>query len=124
MEDTRIVRGRRLPEKQTLARKMRREMTESEAALWECLRGSRLGGLHFRRQQVIAGFIADFFCHAARLVVECDGAAHTGREDYDRDRDAVLAAHRLRVLRVTNDRIQADLPAVLAEILTYAPDLS
>ena len=49
---------------------------------------------------------------------------HTDREDYDRDRGAVLSAHRLRVLRVTNDRIQAELPAVLAEILTYAPDLS
>ncbi len=124
MEDTRIVRGRRRPEKQALARAMRREMTDAEAILWECLRGSRLGGLHFRRQQVIAGFIADFFCHAARLVIECDGTAHAGREDYDRDRDAVLAAHRLRVLRVTNDRIQKYLPAVLAEILTYAPNLS
>ena len=124
MEDTRIVRGRRLPEKQALAREMRREMTDAEAVLWECLRGSRLGGLHFRRQQVIAGFIADFFCHAARLIVECDGAAHAGREDYDRDRDTVLSAHRLRVLRVTNDRIHRNLPAVLAEILTYAPEFS
>ena len=76
MEDTRIVRGRRLPEKQALARRMRREMTESEAVPGECLRGNRLGGLHFRRQQVIAGFIADFFCHAARLVIGCNGAAH------------------------------------------------
>ncbi len=122
MEDTRIVRGRRQPEKQVLARKMRREMTPSETILWDCLRCNRLGGLHFRRQQVIAGFIADFFCHAARLVIECDGAAHTGREDYDRERDAVLSAHCLRVLRVTNDRIHTDLSAVLAEILAYASD--
>ena len=50
MEDTRIVRGRRLPEKQARAREMRREMTGSEAVLWECLRGNRLDGLHFRRQ--------------------------------------------------------------------------
>jgi very-short-patch-repair endonuclease len=120
MEDTRIVRGRRLPEKQALARKMRRDMTPAEAALWDCLRCSRLGGLHFRRQQVIAGFIADFFCHQARLIVECDGEAHEGCEEYDRERDRVLAAYGLRVLRVTNKRVLSDMPAVLNEILIYA----
>ena len=123
MEDTRTVRAQRLPEKQVLARKMRREMTPSEAVLWEHLRGSRLDGLHFRRQQVIAGFIADFFCHAARLVIECDGDVHRSREDYDKDRDAILFAHCLRVLRVTNNRVHSDLPGILAEILTYASDL-
>ena len=120
-KDTRIVRAHRQPEKQEQARRMRQRMTPAEAVLWEHLRGSQVSGLHFRRQQVIAGFIADFYCHAARLVIECDGSAHAGREDYDADRDRILAAHGLHVLRVTNERIRADLPAVLAEILTYAP---
>ncbi len=101
MEDTRIVRAHRQPEKLALARRMRRAMTPSEAILWECLRNNRLGGLHFRRQQVIAGFIADFYCGAARLVIECDGSAHSGREDYDKDRDKILAAHSLQILRLT-----------------------
>jgi very-short-patch-repair endonuclease len=48
-------------------------MTEAENILWQSLRGSRLAGLKFRRQQVIEGFIADFFCHGAKLVVEIDG---------------------------------------------------
>jgi very-short-patch-repair endonuclease len=121
MEDTRIVRAPRQPEKQSLAQRMRRVMTPAEGILWKNLRSNRLGGLHFRRQQVIAGFIADFYCHAARLVIECDGSAHDGREEYDEDRDRILASHNLRVLRVTNERIQSDLPALLAEILTYVP---
>ena len=123
MEDTKIVRAPRQPEKQALARRMRRAMTPAEAILWESLRNNRLGGLHFRRQQVIAGFIADFYCHAARLVIECDGSAHAGHEEYDGDRDRILAAHHLHVLRLPNERLHSDLPAVLAEILAYAPTL-
>lgn len=79
MEDSRIVRGRQALEKQMLARRMRREMTPGEWCLWQRLRANRFCGLHFRRQQVIDGFIADFYCHAARLVVEADGDVHDDR---------------------------------------------
>ncbi len=76
MEDSKIVRAQRDPEKQAFARRMRRAITAAEARLWERLRNNQLAGLHFRRQQIIDGFIADFYCRAARLVVECDGAVH------------------------------------------------
>ena len=65
IKDDRIVRARRDAEKQALALQMRRAMTEAEVRLWEQLRGNQLGGLHFRRQQVIDGFIADFYCRPA-----------------------------------------------------------
>ena len=65
IKDDRIVRARRDAEKQALALQMRRAMTEAEARLWEQLRGNQLGGLHFRRQQGIDGFIADFYCRPA-----------------------------------------------------------
>lgn len=120
MEDIRIVRGRHASEKQDLARQMRREMTPAEAHLWQHLRAGHLGGLHFRRQQVIDGFIADFYCHAARLVVELDGGVHQDTADYDRERDALLAARGLRVLRFSNARLDADLHTVLHEIETVA----
>jgi very-short-patch-repair endonuclease len=55
-----------------------------------------LGGLHFRRQQVIAGFIADFYWHAAKLAVEVDGNSHEGRSDYDEERDTLLNAYNVR----------------------------
>ena len=80
-----------------------------------------MGGLHFRRQQVIDGFIADFYCRAARLIVECDGAVHQHQVEYDRERDAVLSTHNLRVLRFTNDSIKNDINSVLNDILSAAP---
>ena len=121
VRDDKIVRARRNTEKQTLSLQMRRAMTEAEALLWARLRRNQLGGLHFRRQQVIDGFIADFYCRAARLIVECDGAVHQHQVEYDRERDAVLSTHNLRVLRFTNDSIKNDIASVLKDILTSAP---
>nr|CAA9261831.1 DNA methylase, putative [uncultured Armatimonadetes bacterium] len=95
-------------------------MTPAEAFLWQKLRGSRLGWFHFRRQQIIDGFIADFYCQAAGLVVELDGAVHDERKGYDAERDAIIAAHGLRILRFPNSRIESEVGTVLAEILAAA----
>ena len=62
-----IITGQQPGEKLTLARQMRRQPTPAEAKLWQHLRAGRLSGLHFRRQQVIDGFIVDFYCHAVGL---------------------------------------------------------
>jgi very-short-patch-repair endonuclease len=118
--EERIVRAYRRPEKQALAEQMRREMTPSEKRLWERLRANRLNSLAFRRQQVIGGFIADFYCRAGRLIIECDGRVHAAQEEYDRERDRIIAAYSLRVLRFTNGQITRDLPAVLADIVQAA----
>jgi very-short-patch-repair endonuclease len=99
--------------KQERARELRREMTMEESLLWEALRDNQLGA-RFRRQQVIAGFIADFYCASYGLVVEADGAHHS--PDNDGERDAILVAHNLRLLRFSNARIREDLPQVIAEI--------
>jgi very-short-patch-repair endonuclease len=50
-------------------------MTPAERILWQELRGNKLGA-HFRRQQIIAGFIVDFYCHKVALVIEVDGDVH------------------------------------------------
>ena len=98
------------------AKELRRHMSEEETILWQRLRSNRLHGLHFRRQQVIDGFIVDFYCHAAGVVVEVDGSIHRPRRSYDRARDHILAARGLRVIRVGNDEVQNDLAGVLARI--------
>ena len=68
-----IVRRQRTnPEKLKKAKELRDRMTRMEQILWEQLRGNRLNGLHFRRQQVVEGFIVDFYCHRVRLVVEVE----------------------------------------------------
>ena len=120
MDKSNIVSGRHAPEKRQAAYAMRRSMTPAERLLWTHLRANRLDGLHFRRQQVIDGFIVDFYCHAAGLVVEVDGPVHAEQTDYDAERDRVLAARGLLVLRFSNDRVRYELKTVLHEILSAA----
>jgi very-short-patch-repair endonuclease len=112
-----IVIGQRIVDaKQSRARDMRIAPTAEEEMLWQRLRRNALGH-HFRRQQVIDGFIVDFYCHAAGLVVEVDGAVHEQQASYDHERDAILKARGLRLLRISNDRVETDLRGVLDEIL-------
>ena len=98
-----IVVGQRVQEvKVVLSRRMRREMTGAEAVLWNHLRRDSLG-VSFRRQQIIDGFIADFYCHSAALVIEADGPIHD--PDYDAERDRVFAGRGNSVLRFRNQDI-------------------
>lgn len=114
-----IVIGQKIdPIKAQRARELRRNMTLEERMLWQAVRRNQLGGYHFRRQQVIEGFIADFYCHAARLVVEIDGEIHQTQTHYDDARDQVLVARGLRVLRISNTLVRENLPAVLTLILS------
>jgi len=99
------------------ARELRRQMTEEEQILWQHLRANRLDGWHFRRQQVIAGFIVDFYCHAASLVVELDGPIHASQVEVDTERDRVLAEKGMRVLRFQNRQVHENLEDVLQRIL-------
>ena len=62
--------------KLALARRFRRQPTPAEAEAWQLLRDERILGLKFRRQQLVAGFIVDFYCASLRLVLELDGGAH------------------------------------------------
>ena len=122
MDRTNIIYGRHEEGKHIRAEQMRRLMTPMEARLWRYLRASRLDGLHFRRQQVIDGFIADFYCHGAGLVLEVDGSVHHERAEYDTLRDQIITARGLRILHVSNERIQSDLWTVLAEIRQAAKE--
>jgi very-short-patch-repair endonuclease len=75
-------------------------MTPEERILWQHLRHHQVDGLQFRRQYVIEGFIVDFYCPAALLVIEVDGSVHAQQQVYDDERDRVLDMHGLRILRV------------------------
>ena len=105
------------------ALKMRRNMTGAEATLWRFLRANRLGGLQFRRQQVIDRFIADFYCHAAGLVVEVDGGVHDQQRARDAERDHAITSRGLRVLRFSNEQVVSDTQGVLREILRVAREM-
>ena len=103
-------------EKRDFARQLRREMTPAERKLWSALRGRKLTGFKFRRQQVIDGFIADFYCPEVGLVLELDGLIHDAQAEHDAHRDRVLADRRLTVVRIPNRRIEIEFDRVLDEI--------
>lgn len=111
-------RPRDVPDLVVLARELRQKQTSAEAIFWELVRSRRLLGLKFRRQQQLGPFIADFYCHQARLVVELDGGVHGAPAQADRDanRDVYLKENRLRVLRFTNQQLLDDPESVLREI--------
>lgn len=102
-------------EKEMFARQLRRNPTAAEDALW-CMLRDGLAGYRFRRQYVLDGWIADFYCPAARLVIEVDGASHRGREDADRRRDEVMRANWYRVVRFPNYEVTTDIDSVVARI--------
>ncbi len=99
------------------ARELRREMTAAEARLWTELRTNKLGGLHFRRQQVIDGFIVDFYCHECALIVEADGSIHDLQKDHDIQRQSHLEARGFHVMRISNDEVLGHTDHVLDRIL-------
>jgi very-short-patch-repair endonuclease len=104
-------------EKRQRAKELRKDMTPAETRLWRELRTNKLAGWHFRRQQVIDGFIVDFYCHAASLIVEVDGGIHTTQKEQDAKRDAHLISRGFRILRVTNEEVNNNLESVLLKIL-------
>lgn len=111
-----IVTGQRVTkEKLQRAKELRREMTPAEKILWEELRANKLG-VHFRRQQVIAGFIVDFYYHKSALVVEVDGDIHDLQQEEDARREKMLSALGLRVVRFRNDEVVRELFAVVGRI--------
>jgi very-short-patch-repair endonuclease len=117
MKVGRIVRGQRVSRSKVVAaRQLRKSMTPAEARLWSVLRGNALLGLHFRRQQIIAGFIVDFYCHGSALVIEVDGGVHLDNEPSDIERDGILADLGFEVLRFTNEDIEGRLGSVLESI--------
>ena len=100
------------------ARELRADSTVFEQAFWACVRAKRLGGFKFRRQQVIGGYVVDFVCMEARLIVELDGDWHLEDEQrgYDVARDEWLTAEGYRVMRVRNREWMGDQVGVLGRV--------
>lgn len=87
------------------ARVLRNNLTDAEGGLWRVLRGRQLDGFRCRRQVPIAGFIADFACPQARLIVEVDGGEHGDAVAADAARTARFGQLGYRVLRFWNREV-------------------
>ena len=93
-----------LPQKMALARQYRQNPTSKESEVWKWLRNRGMMNLKWRRQQIIEGFIADFYCAEHRIVLEIDGGVHNSEsaEGYDAERDIVFARKGIQTIRISN----------------------
>jgi very-short-patch-repair endonuclease len=100
------------------AKALRNNMTNSELKLWEKLKGKKMLSLRFRSQHPIDIFIADFYCHPIRLVIEIDGGIHklNDQKEYDIGRTAELNYWGIEVIRFTNEEIESNINEVLRTI--------
>ena len=103
------------------SRELRKEMTESEKMFWNIVRNRGVNNHKFRRQQIIDGFIVDFYCDELDLVVEIDGSVHDKKEqkDWDRDRDKILMQRGLNILRITNEDVKLNMDKIMIKISDY-----
>lgn len=109
------------------SRELRKNMTDSERLLWKELRGRKLNGFKFLRQHPVLYqgnlirynyFIADFYCHKKKAVVEIDGPIHEGSEEYDSFRDDEMENLGLHILRIKNDELTR-MDDVLTKIISF-----
>ena len=107
------------PQKRLLAKSLRLNATPAERRLWQLLRAKQLEDLKFKRQVPLDGYVADFVCFEARLIIEADGGQHSGSV-HDQKRDAHFAARNFKTLRLWNNDITQNPEGVIAEILRVA----
>ena len=98
----------------TQARTLRSNSTDVERELWYHLRARRMQGIKFRRQHPIPPYTVDFYCDAAKLVIELDGSQHSDARD--RARTEFLQRRGLNVIRFGNFEVLEDRTAVLEAI--------
>jgi very-short-patch-repair endonuclease len=107
-----------------IAKELRKKPTQAEKKLWNMLKNKHLLNLKFLRQHPIfyqynnqkSFFIADFYCHELRMVIELDGSIHMKRRDYDQIRTEILDFKNIFVLRFKNEEIINDLDTVLEKL--------
>ncbi len=86
---------------------LRNKMTFSEKIIWDELKNRRNFKVKFRRQHPIDIFIADFYCHEIKLVIEIDGEIHSDEDvkKYDDGRAHDIEKYGITILRLTNDEV-------------------
>lgn len=100
------------------AKSLRQRITPAEKVLWYFLRSSKTG-YKFRRQHPIDIYIADFYCHEKKVVIEIDGEIHNSRKqkEYDRGRGIEIEKFDIKILRYTNNEVITFPEAVVEDIL-------
>jgi imidazole glycerol-phosphate synthase subunit HisF len=100
-----------------LAKDLRRNMTDAENVLWMHLKAG-INGYKIRKQHPIGIYIADFYCHKKKLIIEIDGSIHNNPEvrEYDERRQKDLEDKGYRVIRFTNKEVMTAAEMVISKI--------
>ena len=101
------------------AKELKKSMTESEQILWKRLRNNQLNGTKFRRQHPLDIFIADFYCHERKLIIELDGGIHDSieQQEYDDGRSFELEEKGFKILRFRNEEVLNNIDKVINKII-------
>jgi imidazole glycerol-phosphate synthase subunit HisF len=112
-----------LPQVFENAKRLRKNMTDAEQVLWFYLK-QHPGGCKFRRQHPIWMYIADFYCHQRKLVIELDGSIHSlyTIQERDRYREKLMKEMNLKVVRFTNKEVMENVLLVMQKIEKYLND--
>lgn len=99
-------------------KELRTNQTDAEEKLWLFLKNKEFQGLKFFRQYSVGGYILDFYCPKLRIGVELDGSQHNKKEikDYDKNRERILQASNIKIIRFWNDEVMRDVEKVLEKI--------
>jgi len=103
------------------SQKLRSTMTDAETLLWSKIRGKQLKGMQFYRQKIIGRYIADFYCAAAKLVIEVDGGQHYTDDGRNSDaiRDTYMNSLGLKVLRFSDTDVLTNIDEVVEHIFLF-----
>ncbi len=106
------------------ARQLRKNLTDSERALWSRLRNKQILDIQFYRQKPVGEYIVDFFAPRAKLVVEVDGSQHRVGDHVQKDRirNGYLASVGLKVLRFNSREVLKESDAVVEAIYRMIKD--
>lgn len=99
-----------------LARKMRKNPTDTERMLWEALRKVNFYGFHLRRQAPVGRYVFDFYCAKMKIAFEIDGASHGDKQEYDKHRDNDVEGASITTIRFTDDSVRNNINDVLLQI--------
>lgn len=108
---------------QQRARELRKSLTPAERILWDVLKNRQMEGYKFRRQHPIYHYIADFYCHELRMVIELDGGVHDeiDQQEHDSNRDLVIREFGIEILRFKNEEVMNDTKNVLEKVKAFLP---
>jgi very-short-patch-repair endonuclease len=107
-----------------ICRRFRKNQTKAESNFWNTVRNRQLEGYKIQRQYPInfewnnknKFFIADFYCHEAKLIIEIDGGIHETQKNYDKNRDKIIKLLGYNIIRFQNEEIMKHLDNVIKKL--------